>query len=120
VEHEIDILYIMPHAMPVEMTVPNNYEVFKGLLNDGYMESVTISQLGCVLLIDEDGKLKNLPINRAATLMFHPYLLPLDYIVGPCIVTGMVDRGGDFTSFDSERTLALVDKDIKEAVNGDF
>lgn len=97
-EKELTILYIEPGKPPVQMQIENNYSEFKRLLNDGYLEAVTIHRIHMVLWVDEDGKRKELMPNTAATLLFGEYLKPGDYIVGPCVVTGPADRDGEPTS----------------------
>lgn len=98
-ERKINVLYLRPgDEEPREFYVSNDYKTFKALLDDGYIESVTIPQLNCVLLLDEEGKRKELPFNNHAQLYFGPYLNRDDWIVGPVIVTGPIDGDFELTS----------------------
>lgn len=65
----------------------------------GYVELIKFGRSGCAYL-NEDGKGLGLPYNRLATLLclyFRVGLAPGDFIVGPLIITGPLDRDGNDT-----------------------
>lgn len=55
------------------------------VLRDGYIELVRLPGVG-ELWIDEEGKLKNLPINEIATTLFQICNGPYDVIVGTAVL----------------------------------
>lgn len=69
-------------------------------LVDGYLETITMPE--CVMVVNEEGKLRNLPLNiRATDLALDRLRLPgggVDEIRGTAIVTGPDDGEGNFTS----------------------
>lgn len=68
---------------------PKNGKDFKGKeLNKivgGYFELVQISE-DQFMVVNEEGKLNNLPFNEKATDLYQSKLGPYDYIVGDCLV----------------------------------
>jgi len=49
----------------------------------GYIETIPVED--GMLIINEEGKLKGLPINYTANLMAEGWIMPTDYIVGDVI-----------------------------------
>lgn len=54
----------------------------------------------CVLYLNEEGKLDNLPYNERATLLTRAMLSASDLIVGDVVITGPTDDDGETTSVD--------------------
>lgn len=50
----------------------------------GYIEIIPCKKAGDILVINEEGKLENLPYNDEATLLAN--IFPLDYIVGDALL----------------------------------
>lgn len=71
---------------------------------DGYIEIVSVYSLNedCVLIINEEGKLKHLPLNRTATAIYDN---PIDCIVGTALI---VKRG--------EEDIELMNKSEAEEI----
>ena len=64
---------------------------------DGYIEAVYFPD-GTVMLVNEEGKLKGMPYNDAATELArraHALLSPDDHIVGPALVLTRHELGED-------------------------
>ena len=58
----------------------------------GYIEVVTLSD-GRLLIINEEGKIENLPYNVEATMLVADVLFPGDYIVGPAVLLTSQELG---------------------------
>lgn len=57
-------------------------------LNDivgGYIELVILPD-GQYMVVNEEGKIKNLPVNDNATEIYRSKIGPWDYIVGDCLI----------------------------------
>ena len=50
----------------------------------GHIEIVTFDDF--IMVINEEGKLQNLPLNFVATLLYQSYYGDTDYIVGDCLI----------------------------------
>ena len=61
-----------------------DYEWLKGVLR-GLIEFVDLPEVG-EMWIDEEGKLKGLPINQLATTLFQIHNGPYDVIVGTAVI----------------------------------
>jgi hypothetical protein len=72
---------------------------------DGYFECVTLRHLGIDMWVNEDGKIKQLPLNYIASAMFQGSFGNTDAIVGDVILTGLADSEGN--------TLGLSDEQIQ-------
>ena len=88
-------------------------EVTYDLLSEtvgGYIEGVPIP--GCSAYINEEGKIKGLPVNHVATVLAKKCgaIFPEDYIVGPMILVGEVNEEGDDTPLD----LAVFAEKLRE------
>ena len=61
----------------------------------GFIEGVPMRALGdnVTAFINEEGKLRGLPVNRNATIAFEGGLLPGDVIVGPMVVLAYDAQG---------------------------
>lgn len=65
----------------------------KNHLNGGWLEMITFDK-STHAYIDEEGKQKQLPVNRIATALFAGKLFTGDMIVGPMVLLGTLnDRG---------------------------
>lgn len=66
------------------------------ICGEGYLSPIEILTMsdGKLLLLDEEGKLKNLPFNENATKLAHEKstIYPSDYIVGNVIIVDDVDE----------------------------
>ena len=58
----------------------------------GLIEQVNLKD-GVVLIVNEEGKLKNLPINELATAMFQRVHGEIDVIVGDVVVANIIENG---------------------------
>lgn len=96
-------------TMHVDGTVTQNdtpltLEYLQGEVG-GYIEAVhgakTQRLAGVTLWINEEGKLKGLPINEPATLLWwdlDPRFAHYDALVGDVVVTGVADQNGETTN----------------------
>lgn len=77
---------IIPVEGPIREAVPKNGKDFKydelNKIVGGYIEIVYLPR-NKIMVLNEEGKLLNLPINEAATLRFNQ---ERDYIVGDVLV----------------------------------
>lgn len=76
----------------------------------GYIEAVPLEN-GCTMYINEEGKLRGLPINYVANLLAHKLnsgLREYDYIVGNAVVCGPLDGAGYDTSMTEEEYATIV------------
>ncbi len=81
---------------PVAITADEQHALrqLQGLVG-GYIEGVTLRN-GHMLYINEEGKLKGLPVNDVATDLARDVLSPWDVIVGDAVLVGPPDaEGGD-------------------------
>ena len=51
---------------------------------NGYIEIITFDDF--IMVINEEGKLQNLPLNIVATKLYQSYYDETDYIVGNCLI----------------------------------
>lgn len=77
---------------------------------DGYIEMVRLSSR-CDMYVNEEGKIKDLPINRFATTLYW-YANPDaaregDFIVGDVVITGGTDRGGETRGLSEAKQSAI-------------
>jgi hypothetical protein len=66
----------------------------------GYIEFVDLGPLEASLVVNEEGKLEQRPINRRATLLFwllFPSIRQRDVIVGDVLIVGHADKDGNTT-----------------------
>ena len=76
----------------------------------GYIEVVPLGG-GMLMVLNEEGKLKGLPINRRATELY-----PSDIIVGDVIITGLSDEDGEFTAAPTS-LVEVVEQAAQEATH---
>lgn len=57
----------------------------------GYIEAVRVGD--DYLFLNEEGKLKQLPVNRAATVLTLGLIAADDYIVGDCVLCSPLEAG---------------------------
>ncbi len=72
----------------------------------GYLESVTLPD--SILLINEEGKLQNLPYNKVASELFRVINIQ-DIIVGDAVLVGPVDEKGNFTELSKQKISEVMD-----------
>jgi hypothetical protein len=66
----------------------------------GYIEFIDLGPLSASLVVNEEGKIHKLPINRRATLLFwllFPSIRHRDVIVGDVLIVGHADSKGNTT-----------------------
>jgi hypothetical protein len=71
----------------------------------GYIEVVDLTPLTASLIVNEEGKLEQRPINRRATLLFWillPSIRGRDVIVGDALIVGYPDSQGNTTDAPKE------------------
>lgn len=94
----IKALIIRPDRTYDVQQINQDLPTLQGLVG-GYLEAVTTGQ--AVLWVNEEGKLKALPLNRMATYLWwtlNPAMEGVDTIAGCCVVTGPADPDGHMTS----------------------
>ena len=104
---------IIPHDMNnplarTELSSLTDYQMAVG----GYVESITVRDPGIALFCDEDGKEKQLPINRRATALwwlFEPAIRGHDLIVGDAILVGPPDLLGDTGDVPEDLATFMID-----------
>ena len=81
--------------------IPNTgYESIRAAIGGGYLEAIPMGD-GHAAYIDEEGKLKNLPINNVASFLWYKRLRPMnDYLVGDCVVVRSVNDEGELDGED--------------------
>lgn len=91
VDNRIKVLVVKCNEKPIVLEIENALEVMQGLVG-GYIECVAIGE-GLVLVVNEEGRIRGLPINR--------YLNRLDmpgFIVGDFFVAAIDQSHGEFMS----------------------
>jgi hypothetical protein len=97
VKSQIDVL-VLPADGPLRVeTITPDLAAFKALLDGGWLEG--IAGEGWTAYCDEEGKLKGLPLNLAATELAHAHGWPIgDVLCGPVVFMGPTDREGEDTA----------------------
>jgi hypothetical protein len=103
---------VIPHEtrlslQKVEFENLTDYQTAVG----GYIETVHLEDHPLVIVADEDGKVKNLPVNRRATCLWwllNPDGLGGDFLVGDVVILGAQERG-DITDVPTKLTELLLD-----------
>lgn len=83
--------------------------IYKGIGNDcSVFETVELGKDGLIMLIDEEGKLKGLPMNRRASMLYGR--LPHDWIVGNALIvkTGIVDGEPDLCALNPDEAHNVI------------
>lgn len=57
------------------------------------IQMIALGDNGMHMILDEEGKLKDKPFNKNATILASPFLLPGDYIVGDVLVGNAMECG---------------------------
>ena len=76
----------------------------------GFIEAVPL-ETDCTMYINEEGKLRGLPINYVANLLAHKLnsgLREYDYIVGNAVICGPLDGAGYDTSMTEQEYATIV------------
>ena len=78
---------ITPNGKSTNVTPANNKFNYKELnkLVGGYIEIIRLNE-DLVMVINEEGKLQNLPYNATATMYYQNYVSPYDCIVGNAVI----------------------------------
>lgn len=78
----------------------------------GYIQPVKVDSVrNETILVDEDGKCKNKPLNKAATYIAHNYLLEGDCIVGDALLVIEDDKNFRYMTYKTAKVRA-------ELING--
>lgn len=104
---KMKILYIKQDGSVSEEEIPNTLEALQAKVG-GYIEVVKITKR-LRLIINEEGKLRELPLNRKATKLYQTAWGKIDVIVGNAVVAAIDPGGEDFES--------LAPDDIRTAKN---
>ena len=78
----------------------------------GYIEEVFVDGETLAIIADDEGKLKGLPVNKRATLLwwlFSPTAIGTDELVGDIVILGAPKRG-DMTSVPNSLSRLLLEK----------
>lgn len=92
-----NVIVIKPGEAPVVKQLDDNG--IKAELDGGWLESIPFTE-NALAFMDEEGKMKGLPINELATKLCERYqigLHPGDVIVGTFIIVGPADMEGELT-----------------------
>jgi len=116
----ITVLIVPVEGAPRVETITPDLDTFKGLLDGGWLEGIAGN--GWTGYCDEEGKLKGLPINMAATMLAHAHGWPRgDLLCGPVVFMGPTDREGEDTTvpaFLSDAAFAMGDDRWEKADDG--
>ena len=75
----------------------------------GWIEAVALTEPRAMCFVNEEGKIQNLPINRAATLYAWQHGHPRgDVLVGNCLIVGPPDRNANSTDVPAAYVDALM------------
>lgn len=75
---------------------------------EGLVQCVEFPDSGFDMWMNEEGKLIGLPVNLAATKMWHIEYGPTDIIMGNVIITGPADEDGYSTELDAQTLTDLI------------
>ncbi len=89
----IRVVHKTPGQPAEVVNVDNSLESFQGLLDGGYLEAVFYPRTGVFAYIDEEGKLKGLPLN---------FYVGSEPIVGPAVFSKTDDEGEDIGLTEAE------------------
>lgn len=101
----------------VEKKDTNGWKDFKVILNDGYLEIVTLEHNLCCY-VDEEGISKGLPINDLATTVVRSILKKQRRLLAGDYLRGAVIFVGSKNSDNPEE--GMVEADIPDAVFGEY
>jgi len=94
--------------MEVQVESLEDYQAVVG----GYIEPVDITELGITVYVNDEGLLRQLPLNSRATFLwcyFVPEARQKAMLVGPALVVGLPNRSGDNTDIPKGATELLLD-----------
>lgn len=92
-EKLIRALLVKPHEKPEEILIENELSYFQKAV-EGYIEVIRLED-DAVIICNEEGKLRNLPLNRG---IFDPDGNPLDIIRGSFLIVYAPFGSEDFLS----------------------
>ena len=104
-----NFIVIKPGESPVVKQL--DYKGIRAELDGGWTECIRFTK-NALAYVDDEGKIKGLPINELATKLCKRYqigLNPCDVIVGTFIITGREDMQGQLTNVPQ----TLVDQIVK-------
>lgn len=86
------------------------YQGIKALLNDGWLEGVSSIRPDVTPYVDEEGKIKGLPVNFRATALLGPAIVG-DFLVGNCVLT-TTDAEGETVALVDDVTIEWVEERV--------
>lgn len=96
----IDVVTIDPDGAIRLETIPNGCEPLQQRVG-GWIEAVSSEANDVTLWVNEEGKLRGLPVNELATELWHllsPGMRGFDVLCGTVVVSGGADANGDTMS----------------------
>lgn len=100
------VLYITCDSRMSEEEIPNTLEALQAKV-DGHIEVIGLTERW-KLIIDEEGKLRRLPINQKATRLFQSFCYNSnDFVVGNAVVAAVDASGEDFESLTPGEILII-------------
>ena len=78
----------------VEELPDAKYETIRAGVGGGWVQAIPLYD-GNYMYIDEEGKMKSLPLNFIATSIARPTLFPDDFICGDAVICGPGDSDGE-------------------------
>lgn len=89
-----------------EEEIPNTLEALQAKV-DGHIEVIGLTERW-KLIINEEGKLRRLPINQKATRLFQSFCYNSnDFVVGSAVVAAVDTSGEDFESLTPGEILII-------------
>lgn len=97
----------------VEEIDPTDLNAYRRLVGEGHIEAITLERPAASMYMDEEGKLKKLPVNERATAIAWCHQSGLrhrqDPIVGPAFIVGPADREGVDQTVPEDLVLLLME-----------
>ena len=93
------LLLVVDNEAPIEVRELSSLEDYQAAVG-GWIESVDIPSLGVTIYVNEEGLLRQLPLNSRATFLwwYHvPEARQKAMLVGDAVIVGIPDRKGDST-----------------------
>lgn len=99
------VLYITCDSHVSEEDIPNTLEELQAKV-DGHIEVIVLTERWR-LIINEEGKLRELPKNQKATRLFQSFCYTNDFVAGNAVVTAVDASGEDFESLSPGEILII-------------
>lgn len=93
----------------VEEIAKADYDTLRAGVGGGWLQAITLvgDLEGVVMYIDEEGKMKGLMSNLAATTIARQTIYAWDYIVGDAVFAGKVKLGGHHSPLTPEEAALI-------------